>query len=146
MKTDIDIQDDILNFLAGNEEFLSEISAHGFAKESIVIEKRKESAEQIVISILANGGATELQDAYVNVNVFVKDKKGTEQTDGAGEVTVYYADRKRLRPICEIMQRYLSSGYGDTFRFDLDSQRVLEDAPTHTHFVNNKLLYHQINM
>ena len=79
------------------------------------------------------------------MNVFVNDLKNVEKTGGAGDVTTYYMDRNRIRPICQIMDKYLSM-YGETYKIELDEQRVLADEATHTHFVNNKVLYNQINL
>lgn len=146
MKSDIDIVDDVYNYLRDNADFWSEMSAYGFASTSLVKETRQGGVENIVISVLANGGnLDDIQEAFVNVNVFVKDLKNVESTEGAGEVTTYYENRNRIRPICQIMDKYLSM-YGETFLVDLDEQRVLADEATHTHFVNNKVLYKQINL
>ena len=146
MKSDIDIVDDVYNYLRDNADFWSEMSACGFSSASLVKETRQEGVENIVISVLANGGnLDDIQEAFVNVNVFVNDLKNVEATERAGDVTTYYMDRNRIRPICQIMDKYLSM-YGETYKIELNEQRVLADEATHTHFVNNKVLYNQINL
>ena len=147
MKSDIDIQDDVFRYLRDNSDFWSEMSAFGFASSSLVLETHKEGMEQIVVSILSGGGdVEEIQESFVNVNVFVNDVKNTEETQGAGEVTTYLTNRNRLRSLCQVLAEYLSSVQGLTYWFTLDAQRVLEDTANHMHFVNNKLLYKSINL
>lgn len=146
MKSDIDIQDDVFHYLQNNQYFWSDMAEYGILPTSLVRDTRKEGEENVVISILANGGdVEEIQESFVNVNVFVKDLEDTKETQGAGVVTEYYPNIKKLRGICQVMADYLF-GYGDTFRFEINEQRVLADEATHTHFVNTKLLYKSINL
>lgn len=146
MKSDIDIQDDVFDYLQGNSDLWDALAEHGIYPAGLVKDTRTEGAENIVVSVLANGGdLNEIQESFVNVNVFVKDLEDVDETKGAGEVTTYYRDTTRIRPICQIMAEYLST-YGANFRIELHEQRVLEDAATHTHFVNNKVLYKSINL
>ena len=145
MKSDIDIQDDVFQYLRDNEDFWSDMSEFGLTASSLICDGRKEDAEQIVVTVLANAW-TELQEAFVNVNVFIKDIRKVTKTKQAGEVIEYLTDRKKLRSICQVTAKHLEVVWGDTYRFTLDAQRVLEDAGTHMHFVNNKLLYNQINL
>ena len=146
MKSDIDIQDDVFNYLQGNHELWSALSEHKIYPDGLVKDARTEGAENTVVSILANGGnLDEIQEAFVNVNIFIKDLENVESAKGAGEVTTYYRDTKRCRAICRIVAEHLTT-YGADFRIELDEQRVLKDEATHTHFVNNKLLYKSINL
>lgn len=94
--------------------------------------------EDIVISVLANEGAGEVQTAYVNVNVYVKDVWNTGR--GAWE-----RDTVRVGRLCGL-SKFLFRLFGDDFRVsDKDSSQtvlptgaVYQDGHTE-HVINNKL-------
>lgn len=130
MKSDIDIKDDIFMFIKGSE---LENSASG--KLSKTIRPSNSNDEDIVISILSNQNA-QIQEAFVNVNIYVPDLIRDGQSE---ENTV------RLRELCNLSKNLLEVGRGNDFRFQLDSQRVMQVQGKDEHFVNNKLLYRQCN-
>lgn len=148
MKSDIDIKDDIFQYLKGNVSFWNEMRQYGFNDHSCIslLGRTKSQPSEIVVSILANGGATELQEAYVNVNVYVRDMKMEQATPTAGTVENRVQDLSTLKEICQICSRHLSDVLGDTFKFTISSQRVFQEEGTEMSFVNNKLLYNQINL
>ena len=78
----------------------------------------------------------QIQEAFVNVNIYVKDLIRDNQPE---------EDTIRLRELCNIAKVLLKVGRGNDFRFILDSQRVLEVEGKSEHFINNKLLYRQCN-
>lgn len=130
MKSDIDIKDDIFNFLKG-----SELESAVTGKLSKRNRPTNSSNEDIVISILSNQNA-QIQEAFVNVNIYVKDKIRDNQAEEHTE---------RLRELCNVAKVLLDVGRGNDFRFNLDTQRVMKVNGKDEHFINNKLLYRQCN-
>lgn len=130
MKTDIDIKDDIYLFIKGSvleSSVTGKLTKRNRPKGSYL--------EDIVISVLANQNG-QIQDAFVNVNVYVHDV----DVDGQFE-----EDTIRLRELCRICEQTLSLGRGNDFRFVLDTQRVMEVNGKNEHFINNRLRYMQCN-
>ena len=99
--------------------------------------------EDIVISVLSNEGAGQIQQAFVNVNIYVKDQ-WNEETKGWEQHT------KRVFELCE-KSKFLFSIIGDGWHVvpNKSSQKVFplgtsfEDGHTE-HFINNKI-YIEIN-
>lgn len=131
MKSDIDIKDDIYKYIKGS------------ALERAVIGKLCKSSsrpngsdkEDIVISILDNGSG-QIQEAFVNVNIYVKDNIRGGQAE---------MNDIRCRELCKVAIEVLEVGRGSCFRFTLDKQRVMPVNGKDEHFINNKLLYKQVN-
>lgn len=130
MKSDIDIKDDIYNYLKGGS-LVSSVTG----ELSKTVRPNNSSKEDIVISVLANNNG-QMQSAYVNVNIYVPDIKRKLQNE---EHTI------RLRELCKLAEKELSVGRGDGYRFHLESQRVLEVNERAEHVINNKLMYRQNN-
>lgn len=130
MKSDIDIKDDIFRFIQGSE---LEETVTGVLRKT----KRpnKSDKEDIVISMLSNTNG-QIQEAFVNVNIYVSDLFRNEQAE---------EDTIRLRELCDLSKSLLEVGRGEDFRFTLDTQRVMEVNGKNEHFINNKLLYRQCN-
>lgn len=130
MKSDIEIKDDIYKFIKGSA---LEKTVTGKLKKT----KRPANSnmEDIVISVLDNGSG-QIQEAFVNVNIYVPD----DIRDGQAEEKSI-----RLRELCKLSYNLLEVGRGESYRFTLDKQRVLEVNGKDEHFINNKLLYKQIN-
>lgn len=129
MKSDIEIKDDIYKFIKGSA---LEKAITGKLKKT---KRPKDSnLEDIVISILDNETG-QIQEAFVNVNIYVPD----DMRDGQTEEKII-----RLRELCKIAYNLLEVGRGESYRFMLDKQRVLEVNGKNEHFINNKLFY-QVN-
>lgn len=130
MKTDEEIKDDIYHFIKDSE---LETAVSG------VIRKTRRPVgsdkEDIVISVLENGHG-QIQEAIVNVNIYVADNV----RDGQAE-----EDTIRCRQLSRIAADLLEVGRGDGFRFILDRQRVMPVNGKDEHFINNRLLYKQVN-
>lgn len=130
IKSDIEIKDDIYKFIKGSA---LEKAVTGKLKKT---RRPKDSnLEDIVISVLDNA-AGQMQEAFVNVNIYVPD----DMRDGQAEEKTI-----RLRELCTIAYNLLEVGRGDSYRFTLDKQRVMEVNGKDEHFINNKLLYRQCN-
>lgn len=130
MKSDIEIKDDIYKFIKGS---VLEKTVTGKLKKTS--RPKDSNLEDIVISILDNE-AGQMQEAFVNVNIYVPD----DIRDGQAEEKTI-----RLRELCKIAYNLLEVGRGESYRFTLNKQRVLEVNGKDEHFINNKLLYKQIN-
>lgn len=130
MKTDVDIKDDIYKYLKSTT-LVSEVSG------KLSKTKRPEGSilEDVVISILANENG-QVQEAYVNVNIYVSDLFRDNQ---------YEENTSRLRKLCTLSESLLKVVRGNDYRVTLDSQRVLEVNGKNEHCINNKLLYQQYN-
>ena len=130
MKSDIEIKEDIYQIIKGS------------ALEKAVTGKLKKTRrpansnkEDIVISILENGSG-QVQEAFVNVNIYVSD----DVRDGQAE-----ENSSRLRQLCKLATELLEVQRREDYRFTLDKQRVMEVNGKNEHFINNKLLYKQVN-
>nr|DAE23383.1 MAG TPA: hypothetical protein [Myoviridae sp. ctcPl3] len=130
MKTDIDIKDDVYRIIKGS---ILEKTVTG--KLSKTKRPNNSEKEDIVISVLANQNA-EIQEAFVNVNIYVADNIREGQAE---ENTI------RLRELCKIASELFKVQRGDSYRLTLDTQRVMEVNGKNEHFINNKLLYRQCN-
>lgn len=130
MKTDIDIKDDIYMLL---KDSLLVQSVSG--RLSKTLRPAGSTKEDVVISVLANQGG-QIQNAYVNINVYVADQqRGTQ----------YEEHSARLRELCRLSSLILGRGHGHGFRYELESQRVIAVPGTNEHMINNKVLYQCCN-
>lgn len=131
MKSDIEIKDDIYNHIKGSS--LESAVTGKLCKAS----KRPldSDKEDIVISVLDNGSG-QIQEAFVNVNIYVKDNIRNGQAE---------ENSIRCRELCRIAIDVLCVGHGDDFRFALEKQRINPVEGKDEHFINNRLLYRQVN-
>ena len=130
MKSDIEIKDDIYQIIKGST---LEKAVTGKLKKTR--RPANSNKEDIVISILENGSG-QVQEAFVNVNIYVSD----DVRDGQAE-----ENSSRLRQLCKLATELLEVQRGEVYRFTLDKQRVMEVNGKNEHFINNKLLYKQVN-
>ena len=130
MKSDIEIKDDIYQIIKGST---LEKAVTGKLKKTR--HPANSNKEDIVISILENGSG-QVQEAFVNVNIYVSD----DVRDGQAE-----ENSSRLRQLCKLATELLEVQRGEDYRFTLDKQRVMEVNGKNEHFINNKLLYKQVN-
>ena len=130
MKSDIEIKDDIYQIIKGST---LEKAVTGKLKKTR--RPANSNKEDIVISILENGSG-QVQEAFVNVNIYVSD----DVRDGQAE-----ENSSRLRQLCKLATELLEVQRGEYYRFTLDKQRVMEVNGKNEHFINNKLLYKQVN-
>ncbi len=156
MKTDIDVIDDIYNYLKGSqlaEEVTGKlckgrrpsISDAGKAYKPTGRRSRavgvatalatKTGTEDIVISVVTNFNG-QIQEVIVNVNIYVCDKL---------RETWYDIDTIRVRQLAAMASELLQVHQGDGYRFTLESQRVIASQDTNEHVINNQLNYKQVN-
>ena len=132
MKSDIEIKDDVYNVIKGSA---LEMAITG--KLSKTGRPFGSNLEDVVVSILDNGTG-QIQEAFVNVNIYVPNLKN-DQTNGM-EI-----DDIRCRELCKLASELLEVQRGDDYRFTLDKQRVMEVNGKNEHFINNRLLFRQVN-
>lgn len=138
MKSDIEIAKFVRSKIAGSElekSVTGKLSDRGRPNGS--------DMEDIVIAVLSNEGAGQIQQAFVNVNVYVKDQWNSD-TKGWEQHT------RRLLELCDL-SKFLFSIRGEGWHAVPRecSQKVFplgisfEDGHTE-HFINNKI-YIEIN-
>lgn len=130
MKSDIEIKDDVYRVIKGSELERAITGKLSKTKRSAGSDK-----EDIVISILDNGQG-QIQEAFVNVNIYVPD----HLRDGQAEENSH-----RLRQLCKLAAELLEVQRGKDYRFTLDKQRVMEVNGKTEHLINNRLLFKQVN-
>ena len=136
MHTDNDIKDNVYKLLQSSP---LKTAVSGVIRK--FSRSPKSCKEDVIISVLANDSPRQKQEAYVNVNVYVHDKKLTED----GEA--YYAeDTARTKVLARVIADIFAiSVKGENYRLSLSSQRVFSVDATHEHVINTRLLYQCIN-
>ena len=134
MISDIEVKDNLYQFIKG-----SELANSMTGVLSKTIRPKNSDKEDIVISILSNQSA-QIQEIFVNVNIYVKDLTMTKNGTSQNEMNV-----GRCRELCRLAFDLLETGSGEDFRFVIDSQRVIAVDDIQHHVINNKILYKQIN-
>lgn len=130
MRSDEDIKTDIYKFIKGSllqKAVTGKLSKRKRPKDS--------NKEDIVISILANENG-QVQIAYVNVNIYVKD----EVIDNQAEENTL-----RLATLSDLANEAFWEYNGQDYSTRLLSQRVLEVQGSSEHVINNKIEYKTIN-
>lgn len=133
MKSDIEIQKWLYGHIKGSSlanAVTGRLSDRGRPEGS--------QSEDIVIAVLANEGAGQMQTAFVNVNVYAKDLWNEERE-------AWERDTIRVAELCDL-SKFLYNLYGGSFRVSGkdSSQRVIpagaafQDGHTE-HIINNRL-------
>lgn len=138
MKSDVEIAKFVRSKILGTELMAA---IHG--KLSDRGRPNGSDREDIVISVLSNEGAGQMQNAFVNVNIYIKDQwnAGTK---------AWEKHTQRVGELCDLSKFLFSIRGGDYHAVpSKSSQKVLplgtsfEDGHTE-HFINNKI-YIEIN-
>lgn len=134
MISDVVVIDNLYNFIKGSalEQAVSGVLCK-------TIRPKDSEKEDIVISVISNMSA-QIQEVYANVNIYVKDLTITKDGHSQNEM-----DIPRCRVLCDLAFDLLETGIGDSFRFVVESQRVLPIDEMQTHVINNRILYKQVN-
>lgn len=130
MKTDTEIKTDIYMYI--KDSLLAKSVSGVLRKTRRPLNSKK---EDIIISVLSNVNG-QIQEAYVNVNIYVSDI----ERDGQ-----YEENSPRLDKLCKQAEKLLSLHYGVDYRINLESQRIYEVNGANEHVINNKLLYKKVN-
>ncbi|MDR1161269.1 MAG: hypothetical protein LBK45_02920 [Tannerellaceae bacterium] len=132
MKSDGRIKTDVYRVIKG-----SSLEAAVTGKLSKRGRSGKSDKEDIVISILDNGSG-QIQEAFVNVNIYVPDIQDSATKE-------FIIHDTRVDELSELAIQLLETYNGGDFRFEIDKQRVLPVDGKNEHLINNKLLYMQSN-
>lgn len=129
MKNDERIKRDVLDYI-----FTTELPdmVTGIVKRDR--RPRGSRSEDVIISVLANENG-QIQDATVNVNIYVADSPAGNQYD---------PDHDRLDELADVSQRIFEVFRGESFRARLLSQRITE-VGENEHVITNKIEYKQNN-
>lgn len=132
MKSDIDIKDDVYKLIQKSE--LKKAINGSVSKTK---RPKNSDKEDVVISVLANN-ISQRQEAFVVVNVYVKDDDVNGQNEECSS---------RLRALCQICLSLFERVIGQDYRLSLSEdagQKVIE-TDNAEHVISNKLLYQTIN-
>lgn len=88
--------------------------------------------EDVVISVLSDPSNRQIEEVYVNVNVYVPDLRKRNR---------HIKDTIRLNELCKLSLKALRSVCGGGFRLSLDTQKTYEVPGKNEHMINNKVLY-----
>ena len=131
MKNEFKIKTDIYHILKGSD-LIKNVSG----KLSKTVRPDSSNNEDVVISVLSDPGAVQIEEVYVNVNVYVPDVKRGNQ---------YEENSPRPDQLCELSINALKSVIGNSFRVSLATQKTYEVPGKNEHFINNKVLYQICN-
>lgn len=132
MKSDIDIKDDIYRLIQKSD--LKKAITGSVSKTK---RPKDSKLEDVVVSVLANHTAQK-QEAFVVVNVYVKDDNVNGQDEECSQ---------RLRTLCQLCFSLFERVIGQDYRLSLSEdagQKVIETENAE-HVISNKLLYQTIN-
>lgn len=125
IRTDIDIKDDIYKWLKGSA--LAELVSGGLYKDSRPLNSER---EDITIAVLARDAGPQMQEATVNVNVYVPDiRRGQEAIE----------DSARLREVARVAAEVTEYHFFGDGIYTLSSQEILKANGADWHIVNNRL-------
>ena len=129
MKNDEEIKEDVQEYI-----FTTELpdAVSGVVK----LDRRPDGSrkEDVIISILANENG-QIQDATVNVNIYVADSPAGTQYD---------PNHERLKVLAALSSRIFEVFRGRDYRAKLLAQRITAVAE-HEHVITNKINYKQNN-
>lgn len=127
MKNEMEIKDDVYHLLKG-----SDLVANVSGKLSKTKRPDKSNKEDIVISVLTENPNQQVQELYLNVNVYVADVKRGNQ---------YEENTIRLRELMTLCDETFKLAKGEKYFLKLDTQKSYEVPGKNEHFINNKILY-----
>lgn len=132
MKTILDIGMDVYSYIKEHPQLKD-----AYRGKLILQQERTSDTEDIVVSVLSIDTSGDVHTAFVNVNIYVKDsytKEGVPQ-----------ANTQRIRELSHIFSRELNRFWGDGYRVELESERLLTVEALNEHLINYKLYYQHIN-
>lgn len=131
MRNEMEIKDDVYHLLKG-----SDLMKNVSGKLSKTIRPADSTKEDVVISVLTPNPNRQVQEVYLNINVYVADiKRGTQ----------YEENTARLRELMTISEKTLKLARGMHYRLTLEEQKSYDVPGKNEHFINNKVLYQFCN-
>ena len=131
MKNEMEIKDDVYHLLKG-----SDLVKNVSGKLSKTLRPDKSCKEDIVISVLTPNPDRQIQEVYLNVNVYVADVKRGNQ---------YEENIIRLKELMTLSKNTFDLAKGKGYRLSLAEQKSYEVPGKNEHFINNRVLYQYCN-
>jgi len=131
MKSDGAIKTDVFRVIKG-----SALEAVVSGKLSKKGRPAGSNQEDIVVSVLDNGSG-QIQDAFVNVNIYVPDIQDTTKAHVIHDI--------RVDELSDLAIELLEVHNGHDFRFTIERQRVYPVEGKNEHCISNRLFYQQCN-
>ena len=123
--TDIDIKDELWNWISGSS--LDSAVSGGVYKDQRPVNS---VLEDIVIAVVGRDADRQMQEAAVNVNVYVPDVR---RKNDAIENTI------RLRSLCTACAAFFEYRHTGFAIYELESQEVMKANGVDWHIINNRL-------
>lgn len=127
----MEIKDDIYHLLK-DSDLIKNVSG----KLSKTLRPDGSDKEDVVISVLGENPDVQVQELYLNVNVYVADVKRGNQ---------YEENTIRLKELMTLSKNAFDLARGKGYRITVADQRSYEVPGKNEHFINNKILYHYCN-
>lgn len=131
MRNEMEIKDDIYHLLKG-----SDLVKNVSGKLSKTLRPDGSDREDVVISVLSENPDRQVQEVYLNVNVYVADVKRGNQ---------YIENTIRLKELMTLSKDAFDLAKRKGYRLTLENQKSYEVPCKNEHFINNKILYHFCN-
>lgn len=131
MRNEMEIKDDIYHLLK-DSDLIKNVSG----KLSKTLRPDGSDKEDVVISVLSENPDVQVQELYLNVNVYVADVKRGNR---------YEENTIRLRELMTLSKNAFDLAKGKGYRLTLEGQKSFEVPGKNEHFINNKVLYHYCN-
>lgn len=131
MRNEMEIKDDIYHLLKG-----SDLVKNVSGKLSKTLRPDGSDKEDVVITVLSENPDRQLQEVYLNVNVYVADVKRGNQ---------YIENTIRLKELMTLSKDAFDLAKRKGYRLTLENQKSYEVPGKNEHFINNKILYHFCN-
>ena len=131
MRNEMEIKDDLYHLLKGSE-LMKSVSG----KLSKTLRPDWSDKEDVVISLLTPAPNRQIEEVYINVNVYVADVKRGNQ---------YEENTIRLRELMKLSEKALGRVLGNFYRLTLEEQKSFDVPGRNEHLINNKVLYQICN-
>lgn len=131
MKNEMEIKDDVYHLLKD-----SDLIKNVNGKLSKTLRPDGSNKEDVVISVLTPTPDRQIQEVYLNVNVYVADVKRGNQ---------YEENTIRLKELMTLSKNAFDLAKGKGYRLSLAEQKSYEVPGKNEHFINNRVLYQYCN-
>lgn len=131
MRNEMEIKDDVYHLLK-NSDLIKEVNG----QLSKTIRPDKSCKEDVIISVLTPNPNRQIQEVYLNVNVYVADIKRGSQ---------YEENTIRIRQLMTLSDKALGCARCKHYCLTLDEQKSYEVPGKNEHMINNKVLYQFCN-
>lgn len=131
MKNEMEIKDDVYHLLKD-----SDLIKNVNGKLSKTLRPDGSDKEDVVISVLTPTPDRQIQEVYLNVNVYVADVKRGNQ---------YEENTIRLKELMTLSKNAFDLAKEKKYSLALAEQKSYETPGKNEHFINNKIIYRICN-